>query len=102
MAEERNKKQEYLILLVLGTLIALGPFSIDAYLPGFQSIAKDFNISISQVGLTLTSYFIGISVGQLAYGPIMDKFGRRQPLLIGLGIYFLSAIFACCRPIYYR
>ncbi|MEE2771363.1 MAG: multidrug effflux MFS transporter [Bacteroidota bacterium] len=98
MAEERNKKQEYLILLVLGTLIALGPFSIDAYLPGFQSIAKDFNISISQVGLTLTSYFIGISVGQLAYGPIMDKFGRRQPLLIGLGIYFLSAIFCLLSP----
>jgi MFS transporter, DHA1 family, multidrug resistance protein len=95
---ERNKKQEYNILLVLGTLIALGPFSIDAYLPGFENIAKDFNTSIGQVGLTLTSYFIGISIGQLAYGPIMDKFGRKKPLLIGLGIYFLSAISCMVSP----
>ena len=97
-SQERNKKQEYIILLVLGTLIALGPFSIDAYLPGFESIAKDFNTSISQIGLTLTSYFIGISIGQLAYGPIMDKFGRKKPLLIGLGIYFLSALSCMVSP----
>ncbi|QYA23976.1 multidrug effflux MFS transporter [Gramella sp. MT6] len=95
---ERNKKQEYIILLVLGTLIALGPFSIDAYLPGFDSIAKDFNTSISRIGLTLTSYFIGISLGQLAYGPIMDKFGRKKPLLIGLAIYFLSALSCMYSP----
>ncbi len=95
---ERNKKQENIILLVLGTLIALGPFSIDAYLPGFKSIAEDFGISVSQVGLTLTSYFIGISLGQLAYGPIMDKFGRKKPLLIGLLIYFLAAISCMYSP----
>ena len=95
---ERNKKQEYIILLVLGTLIALGPFSIDAYLPGFESIAQDFNTSISRIGLTLTSYFIGISIGQLAYGPIMDKFGRKKPLLIGLGIYLLSALSCMYSP----
>lgn len=95
---ERNKKQEYIILLVLGTLIALGPFSIDAYLPGFESIAEDFNTSISQIGLTLTSYFIGISIGQLAYGPIMDKFGRKKPLLIGLVIYLLSALSCMYSP----
>ncbi|WP_300440771.1 multidrug effflux MFS transporter [Christiangramia sp.] len=97
-SEGRNKKQEYIILLVLGTLIALGPFSIDAYLPGFESIAMDFNTSISQIGLTLTSYFVGISLGQLAYGPIMDKFGRKKPLLIGLGIYLLSAISCMFSP----
>lgn len=90
--KERDKKQEYIILFVLGTLIALGPFSIDAYLPAFSSIAEDFNTSISEIGLTLTSYFIGISLGQLAYGPIMDKYGRKKPLLIGLAIYFISAI----------
>ena len=97
-SEKRNKKQEYIILLVLGTLIALGPFSIDAYLPGFDSIARDFNTSISRIGLTLTSYFIGISLGQLAYGPIMDKFGRKKPLLIGLAIYFISALSCMYSP----
>ncbi|MCH4824162.1 multidrug effflux MFS transporter [Gramella lutea] len=95
---KRNKKQENIILLVLGTLIALGPFSIDAYLPGFESIANDFDTSISQIGLTLTSYFIGISLGQLAYGPIMDKFGRKKPLLIGLVIYLISAISCMISP----
>ena len=94
----RNKKQEYIILLVLGTLIALGPFSIDAYLPGFESIAEDFNTSISKIGLTLTSYFIGISIGQLAYGPIMDKYGRKKPLLIGLVIYLVSALSCMYSP----
>ena len=74
---ERNKKKEYIILLVLGTLIALGPFSIDSYLPGFKNIADDFNITVARVGLTLTSYFIGISLGQMAYGPIMDKFEEK-------------------------
>ena len=91
---ERNKKKEYIILLVLGTLIALGPFSIDSYLPGFENIAQDFNITVAKVGLTLTSYFIGISLGQMAYGPIMDKFGRKRPLQIGLVIYILAAL-AC-------
>ncbi|APG58955.1 multidrug effflux MFS transporter [Christiangramia salexigens] len=96
--EKRDKKQEYIILLVLGTLIALGPFSIDAYLPGFASIAEDFETTISQIGLTLTSYFIGISIGQLAYGPIMDKYGRKKPLLIGLAIYFISALSCMYSP----
>ncbi|VVV00249.1 Bicyclomycin resistance protein [Mesonia oceanica] len=88
----RNKKREKIILLVLGTLIALGPFSIDMYLPSFDSIAKEFTTTKAQVGFSLTSYFIGISFGQLAYGPIMDKFGRKKPLLIGLVVYIVSAI----------
>ena len=80
----RNKKREQIILLVLGTLIALGPFSIDMYLPGFDNIAREFGITKAEVGFSLTSYFVGIALGQLAYGPIMDKFGRKRPLLIGL------------------
>ncbi len=89
---QRNKKRERIILLVLGTLIALGPFSIDMYLPSFESIAKEFSITKAEVGFSLTSYFIGIGLGQLIYGPIMDKFGRKKPLLIGLIIYVISAI----------
>lgn len=88
----RNKKQEKIILLVLGTLIALGPFSIDMYLPSFESIAEEFTTTKAQVGFSLTSYFIGIAFGQLAYGPIMDKFGRKKPLLIGLVLYVVSAL----------
>ncbi|HET7361461.1 MAG TPA: multidrug effflux MFS transporter [Salinimicrobium sp.] len=88
----RNKKQEKIILLVLGILIALGPFSIDMYLPGFKSIAQEFNTNKAAVALSLTSFFIGLGIGQLAYGPLMDKYGRRKPLFIGLIIYMLAAM----------
>lgn len=87
-----NKRTEKIILLVLGTLIAIGPLSIDMYLPSFDRIADYFQTTKAQVGFSLTSYFIGIAFGQLAYGPIMDKFGRKKPLLIGLIIYIISAL----------
>lgn len=87
-----DKRTEKIILLVLGTLIAIGPLSIDMYLPSFDRIADYFQTTKAQVGFSLTSYFIGIAFGQLAYGPIMDKFGRKKPLLIGLVIYIISAL----------
>lgn len=90
--DQRNKKTEQIILLVLGTLIALGPFSIDMYLPAFSSIAEDFSVSKVEVNYSLTSYFVGIALGQLSYGPVMDRFGRKKPLLIGIFIYILAAI----------
>lgn len=83
---------------MLGALAALGPFSIDMYLPGFPAIAEDLQTTIAQVGLSLTSYFIGISVGQLFYGPLIDRFGRKKPLLIGLFIYLLAAIGCALSP----
>lgn len=90
----KEKDNRLVIQLVLGTLIALGPFSIDMYLQAFEQIAVDFNTTKHQVELTLTSYFIGISLGQLIYGPLMDKYGRRKPQLIGLVIYIVAAV-AC-------
>ena len=80
------------IILVLGTLIAIGPFSIDAYLPAFKQIAGDFNVDTSAIGITLTTYFIGIGLGQLAYGPLMDRYGRRKPLIFGLILYIVTSI----------
>lgn len=88
-------KNKYIsLVLVLGSLTALGPFSIDMYLPGFSGIAKDLNTSVSNVSLTLSSYFIGISFGQLLYGPLLDRFGRKKPLYIGLLVYILASL-AC-------
>jgi DHA1 family bicyclomycin/chloramphenicol resistance-like MFS transporter len=87
-----TRRQHNIFILVLGSLTAIGPFSIDMYLPGFPAIARDLHTQISDVGLTLTSYFIGISIGQLAYGPLLDRFGRRKPLIAGLLIYIVAAI----------
>ncbi|MBN9296199.1 MAG: multidrug effflux MFS transporter [Filimonas sp.] len=80
------------LILVLGSLTALAPFSIDMYLPGFPAIAKHFNTATSTVALTLTGFFVGISAGQLLYGPLLDKYGRKIPLYIGLLVYIITSI----------
>ena len=89
---ELSKKQYFKLILILGSLTALGPFSIDMYLPGFSGIAKDLNTTVANVSMTLSSYFIGISAGQLLYGPLLDRFGRKKPLFIGLLIYILASL----------
>jgi DHA1 family bicyclomycin/chloramphenicol resistance-like MFS transporter len=80
------------LIILLGILAALGPFTIDMYLPGFKNIAEDFATDEKHVTFTLTSYFIGIALGQLVYGPIVDKYGRKKPLIVGLLIYVLAAL----------
>src|SRR5690606_30691082 len=87
-----TKINKNFLIFLLGILAALGPFTIDMYLPGFQRIAEDLYTDDQHVAFTLTSYFIGIALGQLFYGPIVDKYGRKKPLLFGLGIYILAAI----------
>lgn len=87
-------KNKFLVILLLGLLSAIGPFSIDMYLPGFQDIATDLNTSIDRIQLSLSSFFVGIAAGQLFYGPLLDRFGRKPPLVIGLLIYLISSL-AC-------
>ena len=86
------KNNRKVTLLILGLLSAIGPFSIDLYLPAFDVIAEDFNTSVDKVQLTLTSYFSGIAFGQMVYGPGVDKYGRKKPLLVGLAIYFVASL----------
>lgn len=87
-----ERKNNFFVILILGALATISPFSIDMYLPGFPAIAKDINSTIDQVQLSLTSYFIGIAIGQLIYGPLLDRFGRRKPLYVGLIIYIIASI----------
>ncbi|MBM4254347.1 MAG: multidrug effflux MFS transporter [Deltaproteobacteria bacterium] len=87
-----EKKKQPVILAILGTLIGITPFSIDMYLPGFPAIASDLHTDISQVTLSLTSFFIGVAVGQLFFGPISDRYGRKTPLLVGLALYVIASL----------
>jgi DHA1 family bicyclomycin/chloramphenicol resistance-like MFS transporter len=89
-----TKQRYFFLILILGSLTALGPFSIDMYLPSFPAIAADLDTTIEKVALSLSSYFIGISAGQLLYGPLLDKYGRKKPLYVGLAIYLLAS-FGC-------
>lgn len=86
------------LMLILGALAALGPFAIDMYLPGFEAIAADFHTDIAHVGLTLTSYFIGICIGQILVGPLIDRFGRRVPMLVGLSLFAIAALGCALSP----
>lgn len=80
------------LIYLLGILAALGPFTIDMYLPGFQRIAEDLYTDEKHVAFTLTSYYVGIAVGQLFYGPVVDKYGRKKPLLFGLTIFTVATL----------
>jgi DHA1 family bicyclomycin/chloramphenicol resistance-like MFS transporter len=88
----KQTKSNSLIILILGMLTAIGPLSIDMYLPGFSVIADDLHTTIEKVGFSLSSFFIGICVGQLLSGPLLDRFGRKKPLYVGLIIYIFASI----------
>ncbi|RON58369.1 multidrug effflux MFS transporter [Pseudomonas frederiksbergensis] len=81
-------------ILILGALTAFGPLAIDFYLPAFPAIAQSFGTDEKHVQMTLAAYFLGLSIGQLLYGPVADRFGRRIPLLTGVGL-FTAASLAC-------
>jgi len=89
-----TKKRYYFLVILLGALTTIAPFSIDMYLPGFTAIAKDLHSNVAEVALSLSSFFVGISLGQLLYGPLMDRFGRKRPLYIALILYIIASL-AC-------
>jgi len=97
MSKNKEQKKSRLIL-ILGLLTAIGPLSIDMYLPAFPDIARGLHTSVSSVMLSLSSFFIGISVGQLIYGPLLERFGRKKPLYFGLLLYALSSA-ACATAV---
>ncbi|GDX36226.1 Bcr/CflA family drug resistance efflux transporter [Alphaproteobacteria bacterium] len=83
------------LIIILGILIAIGPLTIDVYLPAFVDIATDLQTKISQVQLTLTFYFIGIVLGQIFYGPIIDRYGKKPPLIFGLTLFVVTSLLCC-------
>ena len=82
------------IILILGALSAFAPLAIDFYLPGFPAMATAFATDEKHIQLTLAVYFGGLAIGQLIYGPLADRFGRRVPLLSGVTLFTLAS-FAC-------
>ena len=93
-----KKKERFFTIFTLGLLSAMGAFSIDMYLPGFPDIARDLHTTVAHITLSITSFFIGISVGQMIYGPLLDKYGRKKPLYIGLAIYLVTSLACALAP----
>ena len=80
------------LLLLLGILTAIASLSIDMYLPALPAIAVDLHAAPGLLEATLAAFFAGFAVGQLAYGPLSDRVGRRPPLIGGLALYTLASI----------
>jgi MFS transporter, DHA1 family, multidrug resistance protein len=89
---EMSRRQLTTLVLVLGALTAFSSMSIDMYLPAFPQIAHDLGVPLGTVQLSISAFLFGSAAGQLCYGPLADRFGRRLPLLAGIGLYVLSAI----------
>lgn len=90
----KKRNSASFIFIMLGMLTAFGPFVTDMYLPSLPSMTDYFNTTVSMVQLGLTFSMFGMAFGQLVFGPLSDKYGRRQPLLIAM-ILFLISTFAC-------
>ncbi|HEY6082721.1 MAG TPA: multidrug effflux MFS transporter [Chitinophagaceae bacterium] len=80
------------MILMLGALSVVTPFSIDMYLPAFPEIAIDLRTSLAKVSFSVASYFFGFALGQIFYGPLLDRFGRKRPLYAGLILYILASV----------
>ncbi len=85
-------------ILILGALSAFAPLAIDFYLPGFPAMAAALGTDEQHIQLTLAVYFLGLSIGQLAYGPVADRFGRRVPLLVGVVLFTLASLACAFAP----
>ncbi|GIF13271.1 Bcr/CflA family drug resistance efflux transporter [Actinoplanes teichomyceticus] len=92
----RDVPRRALLVVVLGLITAIGPLSLDMYLPALPEIAGDLRVPAGQVQLSLTACLIGLALGQFVFGPLSDRWGRRRPVLVGVlayaGLSFLIAL----------
>lgn len=86
------------MILVLGLLVALGPLTIDMYLPALPRIAEELSVSSSVVQLTLTGTLAGLAIGQLVIGPLSDSLGRRRPLMAGIVLHMIASVICLLAP----
>ncbi|MCM3172572.1 multidrug effflux MFS transporter [Paenibacillus sp. MER 99-2] len=93
-----NSTSRIRMALILGTLSAFGPLSLDMYLPALPTLAADFQSSTSYAQLSLTACMVGLALGQLLAGPLSDVRGRRTPLIAGLLLYTIASILCLVSP----
>ncbi|QDZ16975.1 multidrug effflux MFS transporter [Humibacter ginsenosidimutans] len=85
-------------ILILGMLTALGPFTMDTYLPSMPRLETDFHVSTAVIQLTLTATTVGFGLGQLIVGPWSDKVGRRMPLILATAVHILASLGVALAP----
>ena len=93
-----SRRQRLVYVLVLGALTALGPFTVDLYLPAFPVLQDELGVSAAAVQLTLTGTMVGFGFGQLIVGPWSDKVGRRLPLILATALHIAASVGAAFAP----
>ncbi len=93
-----KKNSAQFIFIFLGMLTAFGPFVTDMYLPSLPSMQVFFNTSVSMVQMGLTSSMLGLAFGQLIFGPLSDKLGRRRPLIVSMLLFVLATLLCIFAP----
>ncbi|HXS08271.1 MAG TPA: multidrug effflux MFS transporter [Rhizomicrobium sp.] len=96
--ETLTASRRFELIFLFGALTVFTPIAIDMYLPALPAIAGEFHSSIAVVEHSLASYFLGVAVGQAVVGPLSDRFGRKIPLLVGLGFYVLGSAVCALSP----
>jgi MFS transporter, DHA1 family, multidrug resistance protein len=86
------------LVVVLGALMAIGPLTIDTYLPALPQLSAEMGATDSQAQFTITGLLLGLGLGQLIIGPLSDAFGRRRPLLIGLAAHGMMSLLCAAAP----
>ena len=94
----RKTRSDAEILVLLALLAAIGPLSIDTYLPGMPAIAADLQLSSSEVERSFSAYFVGLAAGPLVCGPLSDRLGRRPILFGGLVVYLPATVVCVVAP----
>jgi MFS transporter, DHA1 family, multidrug resistance protein len=95
----RLSRRRYIALIAsLGGLWTIGPFATDLYLPSLPTISADLGASQQAVALTVTTFLVGLALGQMLAGPLSDTYGRRRPLLVGLGVFTVAALVCALAP----
>jgi MFS transporter, DHA1 family, multidrug resistance protein len=85
-------------LVALATLTTFGPMSMDLYLPGFPSMAADFGTDTGSIQLTMSTCFLGLGIGQVIWGPLSDRYGRRRPMAIGVSVFIVASLLIAVAP----
>jgi DHA1 family bicyclomycin/chloramphenicol resistance-like MFS transporter len=88
----------FAVIALLATLTAFGPMSLDLYLPAFPDIARDFDVDSHAVQLTFSAALLGLGVGQVVWGPLGDRYGRRGPLVLGIAVYSVASLLIAVAP----
>lgn len=98
LAPTRLRPETFALTLTLAVCTALGPLATDMYLPSLPAIAANFDAPLARVQLTLSTFLLGFAAGQIVYGPVSDRKGRRPTLLVGIGIFIVASILCALAP----